>query len=59
LRLAYGRHCRTPPLAVGRYWVLRDAKIDSRRRLMWNQLVDLKAGTNSLTLDGQNSMPVD
>jgi len=51
-------HAQTPPLAIGRYWVLSDAKVDNRH-LMWNQPVDVKAGSNSLTLDRQNSMPVD
>ena len=51
-------HAQTPTLPVGRYWVLSDAKVGSKR-LMWHELVDLKAGNQSLTLDQRNAMPVE
>jgi len=38
--------------------VLSDAKVDNRR-MIWNELVDLKAGANSFTLDKRNAIPVD
>jgi len=49
---------QTPPLPVGRYWVLSDTKVGNKR-VMWHELVDLKAGTQSLTLDQRNAIPVD
>ena len=51
-------HAQTPPLPAGRYWVLSDAKVDNRR-MMWNEPVDVKAGSTSLTLDQRNAKPVD
>ena len=51
-------HAQTPTLPVGRYWVLSDAKVGNKR-LMWHELVDLKAGNQSLTLDQRNAMPVE
>jgi len=45
-------------LPAGRYWVLSDAKIGNKR-LMWHELVDLRSGDRSLTLDQRNAMPVD
>jgi hypothetical protein len=54
---ASGR-AQTPILPAGRYWVLSDAKVGDKR-LMWHELVDLKAGNQSLTLDRRNAMPVE
>jgi hypothetical protein len=48
----------TPTLPVGRYWVLSDAKVGNKR-LMWHELVDLKASGQSVTLDQRNAMPVE
>ena len=49
---------QTPPLPAGRYWVLSDAMVGNKR-LMWHELVDLKTGNQSLTLDQRNALPVD
>jgi hypothetical protein len=46
------------PLPAGRYWVLSDAKVGGKR-MMWHELVDVKAGNQSLTLDQRNAMPVE
>jgi hypothetical protein len=54
---ANGR-AQTPTLPAGRYWVLSDAKVGDKR-LMWHELVDIKPGTQSLTLDQRNARPVD
>lgn len=54
---ANGR-AQTPTLPAGRYWVLSDAKIGDKR-LMWHELVDLKEGNQSLTLDQRNARPVE
>jgi hypothetical protein len=51
-------HALTPPLPAGRYWVLSDAKIGDKK-VMWHELVDVKAGTQSVTLDQRNAMPVE
>ena len=51
-------HALTPTLPAGRYWVLSDAKVGNKR-LMWHELVDVKAGTQSVTLDQRNAMPVE
>ena len=51
-------HALTPPLPAGRYWVLSDAKIGDKK-VMWNELVDVKAGTQSVTLDQRNALPVE
>jgi len=45
-------------LPAGRYWVLSDAKVGNQR-LMWHELVDLRSGNQSLTLDQRNAVPVD
>ena len=50
-------HAQTP-LPAGRYWVLSDAKVGGKR-MMWHELVDVKAGNQSLTLDQRNAMPVE
>ena len=42
----------------GRYWVLSDAKV-ANKHVMWNQLVDVKGGDKTLTLDARNAMPVE
>jgi hypothetical protein len=49
---------QTPALPAGRYWVLSDAKVGDKR-MMWHELVDLKEGRQSLTLDQRNARPVD
>jgi hypothetical protein len=54
---ANGR-AQTPTLPVGRYWVLSDAMVGNKR-VMWHELVDVKAGQQSLTLDQRNALPVD
>jgi len=54
---ANGR-AQTPTLPAGRYWVLSDAKVGNKR-LMWHELVDLKAGSQPVTLDQRNAMPVE
>ena len=54
---ANGR-AQTATLPVGRYWVLSDATVGNRR-VMWHELVDVKAGNQSLTLDQRNALPVD
>jgi hypothetical protein len=51
-------HAQTPTLPAGRYWVLSDAKVGGKR-MMWHELVDVKAGNQSLTLDQRNAMPVE
>ena len=51
-------HAQTPTLPAGRYWVLSDAKVGNKR-MMWHELVDLKAGKQSITLDQRNAMPVE
>lgn len=51
-------HAQTPPLPAGRYWVLSDAKVDSKH-LMWLQPVDVKGAEASVTLDKRNAMSVD
>ena len=48
-----GGRGQTPPLAAGRYYVFNSVHI-SNQPMMWNLPVDLKAGTNSLTLDQHN-----
>lgn len=54
---ATGR-AQTAALPAGRYWVYGDAKIGGKR-LMWSEPVDVKPGTQSLTLDQRNAMPLD
>ena len=48
----------TPTLPAGRYWVLSDAKVGDKR-LMWHELVDVKTGGQSVTLDQRNAIPVE
>ena len=48
-----GGRGQTPPLPAGRYYVFNSVHI-SNQPMMWNLPVDLKAGTNSLTLDQHN-----
>jgi hypothetical protein len=54
---AAGR-AQTPPLPTGRYWVLSDARIDNKH-MMWNEIVDVKGTSASVTLDRRNVMPVE
>jgi hypothetical protein len=54
---ANGR-AQTPTLPAGRYWVLSDAMVGNKR-MMWHELVDLKAGNQSLTLDQRNALSVE
>lgn len=51
-------HAVTPPLPAGRYWVLSDTKIGDKK-VMWHELVDVRAGTQSVTLDQRNALPVE
>jgi hypothetical protein len=51
-------HALTPTLPAGRYWVLSDAKVGGKR-VMWHELVDVRAGTQSVTLDQRNALPVE
>ncbi len=51
-------HALTPTLPTGRYWVLSDAKVGNKR-VMWHELVDLRAGSQSVTLDQRNALPVE
>jgi hypothetical protein len=51
-------HAQTPPLPLGRYWVLSDAKV-ANKHLMWNQPVDVGSSEKLVTLDERNAMPVD
>jgi hypothetical protein len=51
-------HAQTPPLAAGRYWIVSDAKVDSKH-VMWCQPVDVKGAEAAVTLDRRNVMPVD
>ena len=44
---------QTPPLPAGRYYVFNPVHV-SNKPMMWNLPVDLKAGTNTLTLDQHN-----
>ena len=44
---------RTQPLPAGRYYVFNSVHI-SNKPMMWNLPVDLKTGTNTLTLDQHN-----
>ena len=48
----------TPTLPIGRYWVLSDAKVGGKQWI-WHELVDLKTGSQSVTLDQRNAMPVE
>ena len=48
---------QTQPLPAGRYYVFNPVHI-SNKPMMWNLPVDLKAGTNTLTLDQNNLTPV-
>lgn len=54
---ATGR-AQTAALPAGRYWVYMDAKVGGKR-MMWNEPVDVKPGTQSLTFDQRNAMPVE
>jgi len=54
---ANGR-AQTQVLPAGRYWVLSDAMVGNKR-MMWQELVDLKSGSQPVTLDQRNAMPVD
>jgi hypothetical protein len=54
---ANGR-AQTGALPAGRYWVYSEAKVGDKR-LMWSQLVDVKGGTQSLTFDQRNAIPVE
>ncbi|MGA7951788.1 MAG: hypothetical protein WCA45_16780, partial [Thiobacillaceae bacterium] len=51
-------HAQSPRLPAARYWIFCDGKVGTRH-MMWNQPVDLKGGSASLTLDERNAMPVD
>jgi len=51
-------HAQSPPLPSGRYWVFGDGRIDNRP-MLWNQVVDVRGGPASLTLDERNATPVD
>ena len=44
---------QTAPLPAGRYYVFNPVHV-SNKPMMWNLPVDLKAGTNTLTLDQHN-----
>ena len=46
-----------PGVPAGTYYLTASAKIGALV-MYWNLKVDLKAGTNSVTLDTQNAMPV-
>lgn len=54
---ASGR-AQTQPLRAGRYYIFSPVQFDNRQ-MMWNVPIDLKAGTNSLTLDQRNARPVE
>jgi hypothetical protein len=54
---ATGR-AQTQSLPAGLYWVLSDAMVGNKR-MMWHELVDLRSGGRSLTLDQRNAKPVD
>jgi hypothetical protein len=54
---ASGR-AQTQPLLAGHYYVFGAVQI-ANRPMIWNLPVDLKAGTNSLTLDQHNVTPVE
>ena len=51
-------HAQTPTLPAGRYWVLSDTKVGNKQ-LMWHELVDVRSGTQSVTLDQRNALPVE
>ena len=51
-------HAVTPPLPAGRYWVLSDTKLGDKK-VMWHELVDVRSGTQSVTLDQRNALPVE
>jgi hypothetical protein len=53
-----GGRAQTQPLPAGRYYVFGAVQI-SNRPMIWNVPVDLKAGTNSLTLDQYNVTPLE
>jgi hypothetical protein len=50
-------HAQSPPLPPGRYWVFGDGPINNRP-MLWNQMVEVKGGPISLTLDDRNATPV-
>jgi hypothetical protein len=49
---------QTQPLPAGHYYVFGAARV-ANRPMIWNLPVDLKAGTNSITLDQHNLTPVE
>ena len=49
---------QTQPIPAGHYYVFGAIRVDNRP-MIWNVPVDLKAGPNSLTLDGRNASPVE
>ncbi|MGA2552732.1 MAG: hypothetical protein ABSF50_21525 [Burkholderiaceae bacterium] len=52
-----GGHAQTAPLPAGRYYVFGAVQV-SNRAMMWNVPVDLKSGTNAVTLDQRNLSPL-
>ena len=48
---------QSPPLPAGHYYVFNSVHI-ANQPMMWNLPLDLKAGTNALTLDQRNLTPV-
>lgn len=53
-----GGRGQTRPLPAGRYYVFGAVRV-ANRPMIWNLPVDLKAGTNSITLDQHNLTPVE
>ena len=48
---------RTPPLAVGTYYVFGSAR-QGEREMYWDLRVELKPGANAITLDQRNASPM-
>lgn len=48
---------QSQPVPAGRYFVFGSVFVDGHA-MMWNLPIDLKAGTNSVTLDMHNLTPV-
>jgi len=46
-----------PGVAPGSYYLMISARYNNQS-LMWGQAVQLKAGSNSLTLDPSNAIPI-
>ena len=51
-------HARTPAIPAGRYYVFGTLMYDNKP-MVWQEVIDLHAGSNTLKLDQKNAYPVD